>query len=136
MRVGGKIRYLPPEGFAQLKSNIDDSTALRTLNNENGIPELGEIIEISITLINISDDNIDDVQAELIENERDVRVLDEDRKDFGRIRRDGSTATREYKVEIDADFEGREITFSLDIDSELGYMGTDTFVIPVLRTMQ
>lgn len=135
MRVGGKIRYVPPRGFDQLKSVISDSKGLGSLNNGNGIPEPGEIIEISITLINISDDNIDDVEAKLDEDERDVRVTD-NRQFFGRLRRDGDTETKVYKFEIETDFEGRKIEFILEIDSELGYMGTDTFIIPVLRTTQ
>ncbi len=134
MRVGGKIRYRPPAGFAELKGVIDDRTALGSLNNGNGIAEPGEIIEISITLVNISDDNIDDVEAELDVVERDVRVID-DRKLFGRLR-DGDTRTMIYKFEIETDFQGRKITFTLDIDSDDGYMGRDVFIIPVLGTMQ
>jgi len=132
MRVGGKIRYVPPKGFAELESAISDRTGLGYPNNGNGIVEPGETIEISVTLINISDNNIYDVEAELDAVERDVRVTD-DRKLFGRLR-DGDTGTMVYEVEIDTDFEGRKITFNLDIDSELGYMGRDVFIIPVLRS--
>ena len=54
-RIGGIMRYLPPDGFDELMGNISDRISLDQDNNGNGLPEPGETIEIEITLANISE---------------------------------------------------------------------------------
>lgn len=137
MRIGGIIRYLPPEGFSGLMASISDSVSLSSFsNNGNGLPEPGETIEVEVTLTNISDDDVDDVEAEL-DSDDDVDIID-DQMDYGEIR-DGREVTREYLFRIDDDFEGNIITFELDIrgrvDGVRENLGTDLFTIPVWKNL-
>jgi hypothetical protein len=132
MRIGGVIRYLPPEGFSGLMSSISDSVNLSSSNNGNGLPEPGETIEIEVTLTNISDDDVDDVEAELDSND-DVDIIDA-KMDYDEIR-DGREVSREYLFRIDDDFEGNIITFELEIWGRISgsreNLGRDIFMIPV-----
>lgn len=135
MRIGGIIRYLSPEGYDDLLATIDDSASLGQDNNGNGIPEPGEIIEIEVTLINISEvDNVDDVEAEL-DSDDDVRFI-VDYGEYGDIRKRGKKGSEKFRVKIDEDFEGTRILFTLDIKGRINggsrdNLGKDTFTIPV-----
>ncbi len=138
MRIGGIIRYLPPEGFAGLLYSISDSVSLSpSSNNGNGLPEPGETIEIEVTLTNISDDDVDDVEAEL-DSDDDVDIID-DEMDYGEIR-DGREVSREYLVRIDDIFDGNIITFELEIwgrpNSTKENLGVDIFTIPVWKNLE
>jgi len=131
-RIGGMVRYLPPEGFGDLMNSINDHVSLGPNNNGNGRPEPGEIIEILVNLININENNIDDVNAEL-DSDDDVHfIIDE--AEYGRIR-DDSEESGTFLFEIDDDFEGNQITFELEIDGTVSGLnrdlGTDVFQIPV-----
>ena len=142
MRIGGIIRYLPRDGFSNfIRSIDDDQDSDRPNNNGNGIPEPGEIIDIEVTLINITDDitpdaDVEDVEAELEPVESRVRVVGEDKLNFGNMD-DGDEQTETYRVEIYSTFEGNRITFELNIEGDIDGigngldLGTDVFVIPV-----
>ncbi len=132
MRIGGIIRYLPPKGYDDLMDAISDDTGLGPNNNGNGIPEPGEIIEITVTLVNISDSDVEDVEARLESLDDDVDTdYDDDRMVYGEIR-DGRSKSKKYLVEIEDNFEGNKITFELIIeDGDLGDLGKDEFTIPV-----
>ena len=134
MRIGGMIRYLRPEDYDELMDTVSDDADLGPNNNGNGMPEPGEIIEIDVALVNISDDDIEDVETEL-DSDDDVRLI-VDKGDYGRIR-DGERKSVKYLVEIYDDFEGDKITFELeiegDVDNQNTNLGMDVFVIPVWK---
>ena len=137
MRIGGMIRYLPPEGFDELmEDNIRDDVSLSSSNNGNGLPEPGETIRIRVTLTNISNDSVDDVEADL-DSDDDVYIVD-DNMDYGRIRADRESS-QYYLVRIDDIFEGNIITFELDIQGRVDgvreNLGVDIFTIPVWKNL-
>jgi hypothetical protein len=137
MRIGGVIRYLPPVGFSGLMYSISDSVSLSSSNNGNGLPEPGETIEIEVTLTNISDYDVEDVEAEL-DSDDDVNIID-DEMDYDEIR-DGREVSREYLVRIDDDFEGNIITFEVEIwgrpNGSRENLGTDIFTVPVWKNLE
>ena len=122
------------DSLSPILESIDDSKSISSNNNGNGLPEPGETVDLKVILRNISDtETVRNVEARLIPVESNVDVVD-DRLDYDRIR-DGETASRIYRIEIQDDFEGSKITFRLQIRGEVDgsdeRLGTDEFVIPV-----
>ncbi len=135
MRIGGMIRYLAPQGYDGLMATINDKIGMGAVNNGNGTPEPGEVIEIDVTLINISNSTIDGVEAEL-KSRDDVRFIT-DYGSYGEIRR-GRTKSSKYLFRIDEKFQKSKITFDLEIKARFAgvkeSLGKDTFTIPVQGT--
>ena len=137
LRIGGMVRHMPWTSYNDLLSAIDDRESLGPLNNGNGIPELGEFIELDITLVNIWSDDIDNVEATLIAPNSDIDFPDsgDDEANYSDMN-DGSNKTRTFKFEIEDSFEGDRITFRLDIIGDVNGsnnvdLGTDEFTIPI-----
>ncbi len=140
LRVGGIIRHLPPSSYASLMGTIHDDVGLDpAINDGDGIPELGETIEIDITLINVTKNelfqtDVDNVVGILDAIGSNIDILGDDDKAFGDIN-DGNTRTATYRFQIESDFEESVITFALEIKGDFGgsteNLGTDIFVIPV-----
>jgi hypothetical protein len=144
MRIGGTIRYLPPQGFNDLMSVLNDDEDLGPNNNGNGYPEPGEIIEMEVELANIItddagflDEDVEDVEAEL-DSDDDVDIIVDD-IDYGDID-EGRKETETYVFRIDDDFEGNKITFELSIrgriDDNREDLGVDVFTIPVWKNLE
>jgi hypothetical protein len=136
MRIGGMIRYLPPRGYDNLMATISDRKELGVNNNGNGVPESGEIIEMNVTLVNISSENIDSVEAEL-DSRDDVRFI-VDYGNYGEIRKRGRTRSSKYLFKIDDNFEGNKAKFELEIEGRIAggsrdNLGKDVFTIPVQK---
>ncbi len=147
MRIGGIIRYLPPASYTALLATLNDSETLDSVNNNgNGIPEPGETIEISITLINITGNTevsaiqnttVYDTIARLYTNERDVDVdYRYEEANYGTMTPQRQTS-RTFRFKIDKDIEVDIIPFELyisgkinNINTDLGY---DTFIVPIKK---
>jgi hypothetical protein len=144
-RIGGAIRYLPPTGYSGLMATINDSKTISSTNNANGIPEPGEKIEITVTLINttnstyIGSSTIGNVIATLDTDENDVRIDSAyDEFKYGSMS-NSSKKQGKYRFTIDKGIEVNKILFNLNIEGEIDGdntdLGTDTFVIPVKRQL-
>jgi hypothetical protein len=141
-RIGGAIRYLPPVGYSGLMATISDAKTLSASNNGNGIPEPGEKIELTVTLINTGTTSVDNVVALLDTDNNDVRIDSAyDEYSYGKI---SSRAKKQgtYRFTIDTDIKVDKIPFQLEIDGDISYdginfsnLGVDTFVIPVKRPL-
>jgi len=133
MRIGGMIRYLRPAGYEELMAAVSDSVSLGSVNNGNGMPEPGETIEINVTLINISIEDIDSVEAELDTSDKARFIVDYN--SYGEIRKRGRMKSSKYLLKIDSDFAGSRITLELDIKGKVAgrkeNLGKDVFTIPV-----
>ena len=135
LRTGGMIRHVPWTSYNDLLGAIDDRESLGPFNNGNGIPELREIIELDITLVNIWNDEIDNVEAKLIPPNNDIDFQSgDDEENYSDIN-DGSSKLRTFTFEIEDGFEGDKITFRLeiigDVDGSNEDLGTDEFTIPI-----
>ncbi|MDQ1318699.1 MAG: hypothetical protein QG588_2361, partial [Candidatus Poribacteria bacterium] len=143
-RIGGAIRYLPPTGYSGLLATISDSKTLSATNNANGIPEPGEKIEITVTLINtestyIGNSTIRNVIATLDTDENDVRIDSTyDEVNYDRTSNWSSKKkTGKFRFTIESGIEVSKILFNLtiegEIDGETTNLGIDTFVLPIKR---
>ncbi|MBD3182185.1 T9SS type A sorting domain-containing protein [Candidatus Poribacteria bacterium] len=135
IRIGGSIRYLPPEDIDEFFDAISDSPNISPMNNGNGRPEPGETIGIEVTLKNTYTEDIDEVEAEL-DSSDDVDI-DIDTINYGEID-DDDIRREEFLVYIEEDFEGSIINFTLDFQGEIDgnreNLGNDSFAIPVWNT--
>ena len=135
VRIGGMVRYLRPGSYEDLMATISDDKDLGSNNNGNGVPEPGEVIAMAVTLINVWNNDIEDIEAEL--DARDGAHFVVDYRSYGTIKRRGRQETREYIFSIDTDFTGGRIAFELKIkgrvDGKRKNLGTDVFTIPVGR---
>lgn len=134
-KVGGMIRYISPNSYNALMNTVSDAVNLDPTNNDgDGILEIGETIEVEIPLTNIWSDDIESIEARLDTND-DVDVIDDGWINYGEIR-DGNATTKKFKFQIENNFEGSWITFTLEIegdvpDADNNNLGTETFTIPV-----
>jgi hypothetical protein len=145
-RIGGAIRYLPPTGYNGLLATINDAKTISAANNANGIPEQGETIEITVTLINtdstyIGSSTIRNVIATLDTDENDVRIVNNyDEVSYDRTSNWSSKKkTGKFRFTIDSGIEVNKVLFNLtiegEIDGEPTEFGIDTFVIPIKRQL-
>ncbi|MDQ1327537.1 MAG: hypothetical protein QG641_820, partial [Candidatus Poribacteria bacterium] len=145
-RIGGAIRYLPPTGYSGLLATISDSKTISATNNANGIPEPGEKIEITVTLISvestyIGNSTIRNVIATLDTAENDVRLDSTyDEVNYDRTSNWSSKKkTGKFRFTIESGIEVSKILFNLtiegEIDGETTDLGIDTFVLPIKRQM-
>jgi len=143
-RIGGAVRYLQPIGYNGLLATISDSTALSSNNNGNGIPEPGEKIEITVTLINptstsIGNTVIRNVTAILDTSEYYVRTDSTYYQyNFGSTSSwSGGKRQGFFRFTIDPKISADKIPFTLSIEGDINNtttdLGIDTFVIPVKR---
>jgi len=143
-RIGGVVRYLPPSGYNALLATINDSTSLSSNNNGNGIPEPGEKIEITVTLINLSSTSIGNtvirnITATLDTSEYDVRTDSSYYQcNFGSTSGwSGGKRQGFFRFTIDPEISVDKIPFTLTIEGDINGittdLGADTFVIPVKR---
>jgi len=144
-RIGGAIRYLPPTGYSGLMATINDSKTISATNNANGIPEPGEKIEITITLINTTNSTyigsltITNIIALLDTDENDVSIDSAyDEFEYGSIS-NSLKKQGKYRFTIKSGIEVNKILFKLNIEGEINGdntdLGTDTFVIPIKRQL-
>ncbi|MGB9597997.1 MAG: hypothetical protein ACPL7B_17055, partial [Candidatus Poribacteria bacterium] len=142
-RIGGYIRYSPPAGYDAFKATINDSTTLSSANNGNGIPEPGEKIEITITLIATGTTAITDVVATLDSDEDDVDIDPSyDEVSYGSISSWTGTPkkkTGKFRFTIDKNTKMSKLLFKLNIEGKISSvntdLGTDYFYIPVKRQL-
>jgi triacylglycerol esterase/lipase EstA (alpha/beta hydrolase family) len=141
-RIGGYVRYLTPDGYSGLLTTISDAVALNTTkNNGNGIPEPGETIELTVTLIHTSTTNVSNVLATLDTAENDVTVLNNyDDFNYGSTSAWGSSKKKagKFRFTIDQDIAVDKVLFELSITGDISGLnsddlGIDTFVIPIKR---
>jgi hypothetical protein len=141
-RIGGIIRYLPPAGYDAFKVTIDDSKTMSLTNNPNGIPEPGEKIGITITLINIGPTSLTNVTAVLNSGENDVDIST-DEGNYGSMSSSGTSKkkTAKFIFTIDRNTTMNKLLFRLDIEGDINTtntyvnLGTDYFYIPVKRQL-
>jgi hypothetical protein len=145
-RIGGIVRYLPPAGYDAFKLTINDSTTLSPNNNNNKIPEPGETIKISITLINIGPINLTNVTAVLDSDEDDVDIVTNE-VTYGSMSATSSTKkkTGEFTFTIDKNTTMNKLRFWINIEGDVNttstntnpnvILGTDYFYIPVKRQL-
>lgn len=144
-RVGGLVRYLPPTGYSGLLGTISDVVSLSTKNNGNGIPEPGETIELTVTLINVGGINVSSVVAVLDTDEPDIRIDSAyDEVSYGSTSSWGSSKkkTGRFRFIVDPYIEVDKVLFKLSLEGDISIanpndvgddLGTDTFVIPIKR---
>ncbi len=147
MRIGGIIRHLPSTSYTALLATLNDSKTLDSVNNNgNGIPEPGETIEITITLINITantsvsailNTTVSDTIARLYTQERDVDVdYRYEEANYGTMT-PGRQTSRTFRFKIDKEIEVDRIPFELYISGKINNVNTDlgydTFIIPIKK---
>ena len=141
MRIGGIIRYLQPAGSSALIAALRDSRTLSTVNDGDGLLEPGETIEMTVTLVNITNDTtVSDVVGILDTDEIDVDIdRNYDEINYGTMSYSGSSKRRTgvYRFTIDDRIEVDSIPFRLDISGRISNavqnLGTDEFIIPISR---
>jgi len=142
-RIGGYIRFQPPAGYDAFKATINDSTTISASNNGNGIPEPGEKIEITITLVSTGTTAITDVIATLNSDEDDVDIDPSyDEVSYGSTSSWTGTPkkkTGKFRFTIDKNTKMNKLLFRLEIEGKISNvatdLGTDYFYIPVKRTL-
>lgn len=98
---------------------IDDDTSGGSNGNDNGIPEAGEEIELSVQLQNTGNASATNVTAVLSTNDGDINITDTN-ETYGTITAGSTDWNTDFDFEIDANCPTKTVNFRLDITSDQG----------------
>jgi len=122
----------PGETVLAYQSNtIDDDTNGASNGNDNGIPEGGESIQLSVELQNTGTADATNVSATLATTDVDITITDAD-LDWNDIAQGNSSTASDFTFDIASGTIAKDVTFTLDISSDEGTW-SDTFTISIFE---
>jgi hypothetical protein len=98
---------------------IDDDTSGGSNGNDNGIPEAGEEIELSVQIQNTGNATANNVSATLSTNDNDINITDF-KENYGTITEGSTDWNTDFDFEINSNCPTKTVDFLLNITSDEG----------------